>query len=107
MMVSKALSLITNKYSVSLLHCIRYMQHSMTYMQHEMIERHVRALNRIANNFKSGIVSPLHMYPHAAGFSFIPLSSTSFLDTVLIVFKGPPRTLPATASVCGKAIKKF
>lgn len=59
MTVSKALSLITNKYSVSLLHSILYMQLSMTYMQHEMVERHVRALHRIANSFKSGIVSHL------------------------------------------------
>lgn len=65
MTVSKAISLITNKYSVSLLHstniyAVGSAQHDVrANMQCEMVERHVRALNRIANNFKSGIVSRL------------------------------------------------
>ena len=84
MTVSKALSLITNKYSVSVVDlkvacsashrpCASSLEalaqplpslSSILYpvlpiLQCEMVERHVRALNRISNNLKSGVVSSL------------------------------------------------
>jgi hypothetical protein len=90
MTVPKALSLITGKHSS------------------EMVERHVRALNRIASSFKSGVVSFLQYTlrtladtSKGKGYSLThPFSSSPFSSSLLSATERSATAVPTAASGC-------